>query len=81
MGVTGTARYFWSPNSVKIAPGGSVTFTWSGGATHDVSIPALGFETKPVASGTYVVTFPSAGSYSVICVIHSDTMKGTVIVQ
>ena len=83
MGVTGTARYFWSPGQVTIAAGGSVTFTWSGAAAHDVTVPALGFETpgSPKPEGTYTVTFPAAGTFEVICVIHSATMRGKVIVQ
>jgi plastocyanin len=80
MGVIGTGRYFWSPNSVKVAPGGVVTFTWGGGAVHDVSVPGVGFQSDIVKDATYPVTFPSAGSFAVICTIH-DTMKGTVTVQ
>ena len=82
MGVIGAARYFWSPNTVKIAPGGVVTFAWSGAAVHDVSVPAVGFTSGSAsASGAHTVAFPSPGTFDVICVIHSDTMKGKVIVQ
>ena len=81
MGVSGTSRYFWSPKSVTIAPGGTVTFAWSGGAAHDLSVPQLGFNTAAKTSATNTVTFPAAGTYNIVCVIHEDTMKGTVVVQ
>ncbi len=81
VGVSGTARYFWSPSKVTVAPGGAVTFAWSGGAAHDLSVPQLGFSSAATTSASHTVTFPAAGSYSVVCVIHGDTMKGTVVVQ
>jgi plastocyanin len=79
--VTGTARFFWAPASVTIAPGGTVTFAWSGNDFHDLSIPALGIENGTTKSASYTITFPSSGTYSFICEIHTDTMKGTVTVQ
>ena len=82
VGVSGSgSRYLWAPGSVKIAPGGVVTFSWSGGAAHDLSIPQLGFETPATTSGSYSVTFPAAGTYSIICVLHPPAMRGTVVVQ
>jgi plastocyanin len=74
-------RFSWSPPSVKIAPGGSVTFTWGGGAVHDVSVPAIGFTSgSPTAQGSFTASFPAAGKYAVLCVIHPD-MRGEVVVQ
>ena len=82
VGVTGTARYFWSPNSLKIAPGGTVTFSWTDSAAHDLSVPGVGFESgEAKTSATYTITFPSAGEYEMICIIHSQTMKGKIIVE
>jgi len=74
-------RFSWSPASVKIAPGGSVTFSWGGGAVHDVSVPSIGFTSGAATTeGSYTATFPSEGEYSVLCVIHPD-MRGRVTVQ
>lgn len=81
IGVTGTARYFWSPNSLKIAPGGSVTVSWSGGAAHDLSVPGLGFQSGTKVSDSHTLTFPNTGTFEIICVIHDDTMRGKVIVE
>ncbi len=82
VGVTGSARYFWSPAKVAIAPGGSVTWAWSGDGFHDVVIEALGYSSGgPVKEGSYTVTFPAAGSFSVVCSVHPDTMRGTVTVE
>lgn len=80
IGVTGTARYFWSPNSVKIAPGGSVTFSWSGDAAHDLSVPGLGYEAPAKAQFSETLVFTNPGDYAIICIIHLE-MRGKVIVQ
>ena len=78
--VDGTT-FNWGPRTVKIAPGGSVTFTWSGGAVHDVSVPSMGFSSGgATVSGSHVLAFPSAGSYQVKCIIH-PTMTGTIVVE
>lgn len=75
------SRYLWSPGSVRVAPGGAVTFSWSGGAAHDLSIPQLGFESPATTSATHTIVFPAAGTYSIICVLHPPAMRGTVVVQ
>jgi plastocyanin len=80
--VTGSARFFWAPAKVAIAPGGSVTWAWSGDSYHDVEIEALGYSSGiPVKEGAYTVTFPVAGAYAVSCSVHPDTMRGTVTVE
>lgn len=82
VGVSGSARFFWSPAKVAIAPGGSVTWAWSGNDFHDVAVDSLGYSSgNPVKAGSYTLTFPSAGTYAVICSIHPDTMRGTVTVE
>jgi len=81
VGVTGSARYFWAPALVSIAPGGSVTFAWSGGAAHDLKIPALGFAGDQEVSFSQTFTFLTPGKYNFSCVVHKDTMNGTVTVQ
>lgn len=82
VGVSGSARFFWSPAKVAIAPGGSVTWAWSGNDFHDVVVDALGYSSgNPVKQGSYTLTFPGAGTYAVSCSIHPDTMRGTVTVE
>ncbi|MBE0611323.1 MAG: hypothetical protein IH609_18215, partial [Dehalococcoidia bacterium] len=82
VGVTGVRSYFWSPAKVTIAPGGSVTWAWSGNDFHDVVVDALGYSSgNPAKQGSYTLTFPSAGTYAVSCTIHPDTMRGTVVVE
>jgi plastocyanin len=58
-----------------------VTFEWSGGAAHDLSVPGVGFEGAAKVAASYTVAFPSAGEYEMICIIHSATMKGKIIVE
>lgn len=72
--------YHWSPSTVSVAPGGSVTFSWSGGAAHNVTVPALGFTGPIGVSDSETITFPSPGTYQFNCEVHPTTMKGKVIV-
>jgi len=82
VGVTGLARYFWSPAAVAISPGGAVTWAWSGVGYHDVVIDEIGYSSgSPVTHGRYTFTFTAAGSYVVVCSLHPDTMRGTVTVE
>lgn len=82
VGVSGSARFFWSPAKVTIAPGGSVTWAWSGNDFHDVHVEALGYVSgNPAKQGSYTLAFPTAGTYAVSCSIHPDTMRGTVTVE
>ncbi|MGB4863983.1 MAG: plastocyanin/azurin family copper-binding protein, partial [Tepidiformaceae bacterium] len=81
VGVSETGGFYWSPSSVAIAPGGSVTFSWSGGAAHNLTVPALGFSGPIGTSDSETVAFPSPGTYKFSCVVHPTTMNGTVTVQ
>lgn len=81
VGVSEAGGFFWSPSSVAIAPGGSVTFSWSGGAAHNLTVPGLGFSGAISTSDSETLTFPSPGTYRFSCVVHPTTMNGTVTVQ
>jgi plastocyanin len=70
----------FTPASVDIAAGGSVTWSWSGRIPHDVSGDSFG-SGDPSASGNYTATFPSAGSFSYVCTVHAPGMAGTVNVH
>lgn len=83
----------FSPNSVVIVPGGTVTFHWVGTAGH--SVTPTGTPTfSPSAGVSYppkdlVVTFANPGTYNYYCIIHGSAdgyggqgnMIGTVIVR
>lgn len=81
VGVSGTSRFFWSPSAVTIAPGGTVTWNWTNASQpHNVAVAGVGVSgINKTDSVTFA--FPEAGTYSVICEIHDDTMRGTVTVQ
>ena len=68
------------PASVTIRVGGTVFWTWQGGALHDVTSST--FPSDPAGAkmtGTYQFTFSTPGSYSYVCTV--DGMQGVVIVQ
>ena len=68
--------YRFSPSTVTVAPGDSVTWTNAGKQPHTAT--GDGFDTgtlKPGASGS--ATFSDAGSFAYVCSIHPN-MRGTV---
>lgn len=83
---------FFSPASVVVAVGGTVTFRWVGGAGHSVT-PQGSPTFSPTAPVSYppkdlVVTFPTAGTYNYLCIVHGSSgynggngMVGTVTVR
>ena len=78
----GSGGDVFSPDQTDVKAGGTVTYTWAAGP-HNVtfsnppaSVPNSGDRT----SGTFQVTFPTAGTYSYQCTIHAG-MKGTVTVH
>ena len=81
---------FFSPNSVLLAAGGTVTWNWVGNG-HSVTpngTPAFSPD-APVSDAphTLVVTFPSTGDYRYFCTVHgvsggySSGMVGTIFVR
>ena len=78
----GEANVF-SPATVTINAGQSVTWNWVSGL-HSVvsdSDPKAFADSPTQASGQFTATFPSAGSYPYHCGIHGKMMTGTVVVQ
>jgi len=76
----------FSPTSVTIQAGGTVTFTWaSGSITHGVNWltapTALPANSATQSSGTYTTPALSAGTYTYDCTVHGVAMSGTIIVQ
>lgn len=72
--------FAFSPDSVDIAVGDSVTWTNDDSATHTVTGDG-GIDSKNLAQGdSYTKTFDTAGTFSYHCSIH-PSMTGTVIVK
>lgn len=82
IGVTAAgSSYFWAPASVKVAPGATVTWTWSGNVPHNVEGPGFGLApTDYKNADTVSFTFSGAGTYNFSCGTH-PTMRGKVIVE
>jgi hypothetical protein len=72
-----------NPAIDTIAAGATVTWTWTGSDPHSVrSVGAPSFASSEVmtGSGTYAVTFNTAGTYRYHCSVHGDAMTGTIVV-
>ena len=69
------------PNVVKVAKGGSITWTNSDSIQHTATASDGSFDTGFVSGAqSSSVTFNTAGSYDYICQLHL-WMKGTVVVE
>ena len=72
----------FSPSSVSVPTGGTVTWRWAEGG-HNVHIrsAAEGFDSGYKDSGATVShTFTHAGTYTFVCDAHQPEMRGTVTV-
>lgn len=81
--------YAWKPAAVTAAPGGSVAFR-NPGYVVPHGVHWTGGPEKPACSGVPVdssgtswsgaCTFAQAGTYSFVCTVHPEEMKGTITV-
>lgn len=71
----------WAPPNVRIAPGGTVTWSWSGDLPHNLSVPGAGIQTDVLTSHSVSYTFATPGTYTFECQVHPSTMQGSVTVQ
>lgn len=80
-GVT-VGNNFFSPASLSVATGATVTWTWAmGDAQHTVTFDDNAPGSNPQSSGTFQRTFPTAGTYTYFCSIHGkNVMSGSVTV-
>jgi plastocyanin len=78
----GSTTFAFSPTSVTITRGGTVTWTSEGGVVHNVTFAsATGAPANiPNIAANASRTFGTAGSFSYSCTNHSG-MTGTVVVQ
>lgn len=71
----------YSPATINVAVGGSVTWTNNDNTTHTSSADGGAWNSGNIGPGaSFTRTFPSAGSYNYHCAIHPG-MIGTVVVQ
>lgn len=74
----------YSPSTVNIAAGDTVTWHWNDGIPHSVTSSG-GFDSDPAGvktEGTYSFTFRAAGTFAFFCQVHQDAgMTGQVVVQ
>ena len=75
----------YGPAAVRIAPGTTVTWEWTGeGGSHDVVESDGAFESELVgeAGHTFEHTFESESTYTYYCTPHESLgMKGVVVVE
>ena len=71
----------FSPASIQVATGATVTWTWVQGASlHNVVFSSGTSSANLGSPATYTRTFPTAGTFSYQCTLHPG-MNGTVNVQ
>jgi plastocyanin len=73
--------FAFSPGSVTVNVGDSVTFTNNDSVGHTATADGGGFDTGTIGGGANdVVTFDAAGTFAYHCAIHPD-MTGSVVVE
>ncbi len=74
----------FSPDSVVLASGGTVTWTWMTGS-HSVEFltapGTLPTSSSIMSSGTFQTTFTTPGVYTYDCAVHGVAMHGKIVVQ
>ena len=74
----------FTPPDIQVTPGATVTWTWTGSDTHNVTFTVSSGIVNSVTqtSGTYQVAMPTVtGVYTYQCTIHPSDMTGSVTVQ
>ena len=72
-----------NPAVDTITVGATVTWTWTGTLPHgvrSVGTPSFASSGTKTGSGTYAVTFNTAGTYKYDCNVHGGAMTGTIVV-
>jgi plastocyanin len=73
---------FFSPATMSVAPGGTVTWTWAAGDTlHQIAFVDNAPGSPKQSTGTFQRTFSTAGTYNYYCTVHGPAiMSGTITV-
>jgi plastocyanin len=73
----------YNPTGVTVAPGGTVTWVWTGNNAHGVTFDDGTITPSTIQTvGTYTVRFPRVGTFSFFCTVHGRTVEsGTVTVR
>jgi plastocyanin len=73
---------FYSPATLSVAPGATVTWTWAqGDVEHTVTFDDNAPGSPRQSSGTFQRTFSTAGTYTYFCSVHGRAvMSGAVTV-
>jgi plastocyanin len=80
--VQATAQLTFSPVTMTITTGQTVTWANSSGIAHTVTFDSGPAFDKPLADGSQVMrTFTSKGTFAYHCTIHGQSMHGTVVVN
>jgi len=63
---------FFKPTKLTVVQGTTVTFTWTGSNTHNVTVVSgpVKFHSTDQSSGTYKRTMTKPGTYKIICTFH-----------
>ena len=78
--------YLFSPASIEVKPGTTITWTNHDNFTHSVQVqgqPAgVDANVHMLSPGqTAQITFDKPGTYEYLCTLHAQNMKGTVVVD
>lgn len=71
---------FYSPKTVTLSVGDTVTWTWMGANQHTVTFDD-GPGSATQSTGGFQRVFDAAGTYPYHCLVHGLAMSGTVTVQ
>ena len=74
----------FSPVSLQVPVGSTVTWEWTGSNPHSVKGTFDGKEIqspKLTGTGVYLEAFQKAGTFSYECGVHGAAMKGTIVIQ
>jgi plastocyanin len=72
----------FQPASISVAAGTTVTWANRGAIIHTATSATGAFDSGIVnPGGSYSFRFTQAGTFSYTCIVHPDTMRGTITVQ
>jgi plastocyanin len=72
---------FYTPQTVTIFVGGTVTWTWAGTSPHSTQSDTGLWSSPTQTRGTFSHTFSSPGTFPYHCAVHGTAMRGFVTVN